>query len=667
MKIIPIKKLEKYTKEEQVLIKKEIIKTNALESIPTPFLPNATSTEYYFISYSHLDYKKVYCDLFDLEDKDLPLWYDRGIPAGTNWKDIASKYIATINCKGTIFYISKNSLKSQAVVEEIKYACDFNKPFLVIYIPSHKNETLFELIKRLYVSSEINEENYLFFNHYFSKEVIYLSIDTPSETKAEKIKNSFPKQSLLHMGEFKVKNVRVVKTPTLKAVVDGYNVTINRINDIWVTKIDLGHFLQFLDNKEIIDFSKKELQRRLNNPNIDVVVECETRFGYIKELRISTNTAVFANMPCLESVEIPVISTVHLDKYAFVNCKRLKCVNAIRKKDSKENLVLGKSAFLGCSSLESFDFDYTKLSEECFRDCESLLEADLSNVVMGKSDLYSYIPARCFDGCKSLKKVILPHENLKKIEEFAFCECESLEEITIPPSVKKIEGGAFYSCKNLKHINYDGPAIRLLRTIDFNTFTPCNFLFGVIPSGITENGITVSCKDKTFLITRKVVEYIEGDVDTIVIGEKSEDVVEEEMISHFLFTAFEKILVAYDPNKNSYFLPYISTSVDISKEELLKKAYQEFEADAVPFCCFLRIVEYSDNKKIIHNYYNCYNGFVVGGYRLGKLNEKGLKTLLMPKKDFKDEVSTYNKIKETDPEKSSLYEKEYRAYLELLL
>ena len=667
MKIIPIKKLEKYTKEEQVLIKKEIIKTNALESIPTPFLPNATSTEYYFISYSHLDYKKVYCDLFDLEDKDLPLWYDRGIPAGTNWKDIASKYIATINCKGTIFYISKNSLKSQAVVEEIKYACDFNKPFLVIYIPSHKNETLFELIKRLYVSSEINEENYLFFNHYFSKEVIYLSIDTPSETKAEKIKNSFPKQSLLHMGEFKVKNVRVVKTPTLKAVVDGYNVTINRINDIWVTKIDLGHFLQFLDNKEIIDFSKKELQRRLNNPNINVVVECETRFDYIKELKISTNTAVFANMPCLESVEIPIISTVHLDKYAFVNCKRLKRVNAIRKKDSKENLVLGKSAFLGCSSLESFDFDYTKLSEECFKGCESLLEADLSNVVMGKSDLYSYIPARCFDGCKSLKKVILPHENLKKIEEFAFSECESLEEIAIPPSVKKIVGGAFYNCKNLKHINYDGPAIRLLRTIDFNTFTPCNFLFGVIPSGITENGITVSCKDKTLLITRKGVEYIEGDVDTIVIGEKSQDVVEEEMISHFLFTAFEKILVAYDPNKNSYFLPYISTSVDISKEELLEKAYQEFGADAVPFCCFLRIVEYSDNKKIIHNYYNCYSGFVVGGYRLGKLNEKGLKTLLMPKKDFKSEVSTYNKIKETDPEKSSLYEKEYHAYLELLL
>ena len=49
------------------------------------------------------------------------------------------------------------------------------------------------------------------------------------------------------------------------------------------------------------------------------------------------------------------------------------------------------------------------------------------------------------------KKVIIPN-SVKKIGEWAFSFCESLEKITIPDSVTEIGNGAFYECKSLKEI-----------------------------------------------------------------------------------------------------------------------------------------------------------------------------------------------------------------------
>ncbi|MCR4911542.1 MAG: toll/interleukin-1 receptor domain-containing protein [Bacilli bacterium] len=190
---IEIKELETRSPKEQVQIKKNIIRSNDLYSIPTIYLPDIITNEYYFVSYSHKDYVDVYCDIFDLQMEGLPIWYDRGIPVGKNWKEVATRFIAPYACKGTLFYVSENSLTSDAVMEEIKSVKGYNKPFMAILISKEK-ESLRELIERIYKENKISEKKYKFLLNIFKDEIIYLDIGTPTSTKVEKIKNSLPDQ-----------------------------------------------------------------------------------------------------------------------------------------------------------------------------------------------------------------------------------------------------------------------------------------------------------------------------------------------------------------------------------------------------------------------------------------------------------------------------------------
>ena len=94
MAFLDLRSLEKLPLDKQIIVKKYIINHNELETIPIVCLPDVHTTDYYFVSYSHKDYKEVYNDIFDLEQAGLAIWYDRGIPAGNDWKEVATKYIA---------------------------------------------------------------------------------------------------------------------------------------------------------------------------------------------------------------------------------------------------------------------------------------------------------------------------------------------------------------------------------------------------------------------------------------------------------------------------------------------------------------------------------------------------------------------------------------------
>ena len=48
------------------------------------------------------------------------------------------------------------------------------------------------------------------------------------------------------------------------------------------------------------------------------------------------------------------------------------------------------------------------------------------------------------------------NEGLQKIGTSAFCNCSSLESITIPPTVTEIANYAFYGCSNLREVELNG-------------------------------------------------------------------------------------------------------------------------------------------------------------------------------------------------------------------
>lgn len=74
--------------------------------------------KFVFISYSHADYKSVYCDLLQLYARNICFRYDALLSAGKNWETEVHRYLCMEECVGVIFYISKNTPFSEAVERE---------------------------------------------------------------------------------------------------------------------------------------------------------------------------------------------------------------------------------------------------------------------------------------------------------------------------------------------------------------------------------------------------------------------------------------------------------------------------------------------------------------------------------------------------------------------
>ncbi|MBR2480048.1 MAG: hypothetical protein IKB56_01945, partial [Clostridia bacterium] len=88
-----------YTLEEKLNFIKN---SNNISELNKDILPSSYQEDYYFVSYSHGDYKEVLSDILLLEDQDLRFWYDTDIHIGENWEHIAKSYISKFQCKGVI-------------------------------------------------------------------------------------------------------------------------------------------------------------------------------------------------------------------------------------------------------------------------------------------------------------------------------------------------------------------------------------------------------------------------------------------------------------------------------------------------------------------------------------------------------------------------------------
>lgn len=88
------------TEEKIKLIKK----SKRLEDLKLEILPATDEYEYFFVSYSHKDYKDVFADIFRLKEQGIPIWYDKGrLPPGDEWPKVVERKIMNYACKGIIF------------------------------------------------------------------------------------------------------------------------------------------------------------------------------------------------------------------------------------------------------------------------------------------------------------------------------------------------------------------------------------------------------------------------------------------------------------------------------------------------------------------------------------------------------------------------------------
>lgn len=159
----------------------------------------------------------------------------------------------------------------------------------------------------------------------------------------------------------------------------------------------------------------------------------------------------------------------------FMNYPTLKTVTV------KGNLSkIGNSAFEGCTALRSVkvkESTMIMLGEYTFLNCTALTDADLPGSKM-KS-----IGSKAFWGCTSLNK--FDFSDVSRIQDFAFANCSSFENITIPSTWNTIAEGAFYGCSGLKNIDIP----ENIKTIGKNAFQGCSGIKTLkIPGTVTEIG-----------------------------------------------------------------------------------------------------------------------------------------------------------------------------------
>ncbi len=90
----------------------------------------------------------------------------------------------------------------------------------------------------------------------------------------------------------------------------------------------------------------------------------------------------------------------------------------------------------------------TAIGDWAFLNCETIEEAEIPDSVTS-------IGERAFESCASLKSIVIP-ENVTSIENQTFFYCRSLESVTLPETLESIGDKAFQSCGEIKSINIPG-------------------------------------------------------------------------------------------------------------------------------------------------------------------------------------------------------------------
>jgi len=162
--------------------------------------------------------------------------------------------------------------------------------------------------------------------------------------------------------------------------------------------------------------------------------------------------SAFNGQIALTSVTIPS-SVTEIGDYAFANCNNLETLNF--PSDISE---IGTHAFLLCGRLKNITFGGDVPSEVptgAFSQCSSLESASWLQY-----NSITSINNEAFYNCYSLNNVVLP-ETLQTIGDSAFYANHSLESITIPSGVTSIGANSFESCSSMTFVNINSNVIEI--------------------------------------------------------------------------------------------------------------------------------------------------------------------------------------------------------------
>ena len=494
---------------EEIL--KGISKSRNKDNLDKMFYPDVDISDYFFISYSHEDYRAVYKDLIKLRANNLKIWYDRDVPAGTNWKEVVNRYMRPLLCKGVIFYVSENSLRDKETTKqtlaELEYAKQIGKPIIAINLTTrvtvgdHRKDVVLSATDML--DELIKEGRHDLVAHkkeienVFPRDVIYLPITLNPSIRAKKITDALQEAPKVIIGDL---------------------FTIDRISDSTVINVTEADFQKSLIASKLVD---------------------RDGTASFKDLHLNIEACAFSNCQSLETVSFSsptlVVSIESIGEYAFSNCDSLKEI------DFAGSLItiLGAGVFYDYKKLEKLDGVFKLTEPKTFYNCESLTRLEVtSDSIFDDFCFYSCLrlkelensgaasfvgieqPKRkhrigfkAFCNCQSLTMLPIT-QSVEEIDDYAFSYCTSLKWVYLGPNIKRVGDGAFENCVSLKTIRIDSPKL----DIDFKraTFRLHGSTLDIIPSFTDEYAYRIEWFDDEIekikqidLVTGKAIATLE--------------------------------------------------------------------------------------------------------------------------------------------------------------
>ncbi len=141
-----------------------------------------------FVSYSHLDDTAVYEILNSLYDSHVNYWYDTKLRVGDEWDNVVNNIINNIHCVGTLFFLSKNYIKSDSCKKEYETIKKLNHLVIPILLEGENVNSLYNNLNKNEIAIDKTAEDFLFKDNVLFYKYQKDSIDKILITLREKTK-----------------------------------------------------------------------------------------------------------------------------------------------------------------------------------------------------------------------------------------------------------------------------------------------------------------------------------------------------------------------------------------------------------------------------------------------------------------------------------------------
>lgn len=204
----------------------------------------------------------------------------------------------------------------------------------------------------------------------------------------------------------------------------------------------------------------------------------------LKEILIPDNierleASAFYLCTSLKSITIPKTIT-EIKDYTFAYCRSLQKISL---PDSITSI--GNSAFEQCEKLENIEIgcNVIHIGELTFRDCcslERIIVHHDNKIYDSRENCNAIIETGTYTLLFGCKNTVIPY-GIRKIADWAFAGCETLESIVIPKGLTNIGNYAFKNCRKLRTVEISSG----LQVLGNSAFEGCEELVKVVlPKGV---------------------------------------------------------------------------------------------------------------------------------------------------------------------------------------